>query len=196
VDLCSGSGCIPFLISHHLGDHLEHALGVDISDKAVALARDNAAALDTNYVEFAKLDIYSPTIVSDILARTKGVKASILTSNPPYISHDEWEVLPRSVKRYEDSRALLGDQDSKGDGRGLTFYRRIAELLPSLLRSEGEMSEAGWEGIPRVLFEIGQSQGDDVSGLLNAAGDGRLIARTEIWKDQYGKDRAIAAWTS
>lgn len=93
LDLCSGSGCIPLLLSHQLQDRLHHALGIDISDKAIRLAQENAGLLDINNVSFSRRDIYSSEIVTDVLKACKGNKMSILTANPPYISDEEWKSL-------------------------------------------------------------------------------------------------------
>ncbi|KAI9632630.1 putative S-adenosylmethionine-dependent methyltransferase [Dioszegia hungarica] len=193
VDLCSGSGCIPLLLSHTLQDRLAHAFGFELSSKALQLARDNAASLGIRNTSFSQLDILSPTAVSDILAATKG-KVSVLTANPPYISQAEYEQLPDSVRRYEDPRALLGDTQD-GDGEGLAFYGRIADMLPDLLLDDKDMAGKGWASAPRVVMEIGESQGEDVSQILYQAGDGSMFTRTEIWQDQYGKDRAVVGWS-
>lgn len=193
LDLCSGSGCIPLLLSHELGKHLDHAVGIDISDKAIRLATENAESLGIQNVKFTQNDIMAENAVVKIQSASRG-KVSILTANPPYISQADWEALPVSVKRYEDVRALLGDPEGES-GRGLTFYHRIADLLPDLLLDEAEMVEGGWRGLPRVILEIGESQALEVAQILVQAGAGNLITRTEIWKDQYGKDRAIVGWT-
>jgi methylase of polypeptide subunit release factors len=182
------------LLSQNLQDRLTHAFGFELSKKALQLARDNATSLGISNTSFSQLDIFSPTAVSDILAATKG-KVSVLTANPPYISQAEYELLPDSVRRYEDPRALLGDIQGKGDEKGLAFYRRIADLLPDLLLEEREMGVSGWANAPRVVLEIGESQGEAVQHILEASREGAMLVRTEIWLDQYGKDRAVAGWT-
>jgi release factor glutamine methyltransferase len=192
LDLCSGSGCIPLLLAHELRNQLDRAVGVDISSKAIRLATENAECLEMTNVRFFQNDIMRKNALCEIQAATHS-KVAILTANPPYISQADWEALPNSVKRYEDSRALLGDLEGQS-GRGLAFYHRIAELLPSLLLGEEEMGNDGWRGSPRVMLEIGETQGQEVVKIVAQAGEG-MFTRTEIWKDQSGKDRAVVGWT-
>lgn len=42
LDLCTGSGCIPLLLCHLLPNGSVHSVGVDVSESALELARENA----------------------------------------------------------------------------------------------------------------------------------------------------------
>lgn len=123
------------------------------------------------------------TVNSDL-----GGRVDLVVSNPPYIPLTEYRDLPASVRDWEDPAALLGDLP--GGDSGLRFYERIAELLPSLLSTNKEVKNDGWEGIPRVAVEIGSSPGRDVSSILKAGG----MRHSEVWQDQYGKDRMVLGW--
>ena len=174
VDLCTGSGCIALLLARLLGTRLRRMRGYDISREAIALAKENAEDNAMHgLVEIAYGDVFDAGLVREI-----GV-VDVLVGNPPYVPFDEWERLPRSVKAYEDRRALLGDPDGRA-GRGLAFYRRIAEMIPSVLKPRGV-----------VALEVGLGQAEEVAGILKELGG---MGRTELWTDQYGRDRMVAGW--
>lgn len=178
LDLCTGSGCIPLLLSSLLGNTLGAAYGVDINPHAIALSRDNIASVGDRNVQVLQADILSPTFVSDLRERIGGVPIDIITSNPPYIPLEEWEALPASVKEYEDRLALVGGPVS-GIGDGVAFYAHIAKLAEEILRPE-----PGLDGhVPRVAVEIGAKQGSMVAQLLPGM--------TEVVQDQYGLDRMV-----
>jgi methylase of polypeptide subunit release factors len=105
----------------------------------------------------------------------------IITSNPPYIPFDEYRQLPRSVKEYEDPRALLGDPPDTPGADGLTFYRAIARLVAQ----RGVLNE---DGRAVVVLEVGDKQAAAVETLLKTEGK---LKRTEIWLDPWGKERVV-----
>jgi len=103
----------------------------------------------------------------------------VITSNPPYISQEEYEGLSPSVKDYEDPRALLGDPPDSADQRGLSFYHRIAQLT-----AEMKLLKPG--GF--IVFEVGEKQARDVRRIVQ---DEAGIQDTEIWQDPWGKERVV-----
>lgn len=139
LDLCTGSGCI--IISLAKRCRIE-AVGSDLSGKALAVARGNAAALGAD-VTFLQ---------SDLFAGIEGTFDAVV-SNPPYIASGEIASLMPEVRMFEPVMALDGHAD------GLYFYRRIVEEAAAYL------NPGGW-----LLFEIGCGQGAAVSELLRAAG--------------------------
>lgn len=191
ADLCTGTGCIPLLLRHLLGPGAL-LTGFDLSSEAIALAKENARVLDLD-AGFHELDVFHPSAAEQVVQHSGG-RIGVLVSNPPYIPLHEYHALPASVRSYEDSRALLGDP-SGGEGDGLAFYRRIADLLPDVLRSEEEMERDGLGGLPRVAVEIGAEQGKAVEQILRS-GPGGVVRRMEVWVDQYGRDRAVVGWAS
>jgi HemK-like putative methylase len=187
VDLCTGSGCVPLLLRQLLRSRINRVVGVDISPQAIELAEENATSLQLN-ADFAQLDLFDPSAAKRVIELAEG-KVGLLISNPPYIPLDEYKALPQSVRAYEDPRALLGDPDG-GDGDGLAFYRRIAELLPAIL----DQNLPALKGLPRLAVEIGEKQGQAVRDVFIRQNAG-VIVRTEVWPDQYGRDRAVVGWT-
>jgi methylase of polypeptide subunit release factors len=165
-------------------------MGYDLSPDAIELAKENARALDLD-AGFHELDVFHPSAAEQVVQHSGG-RVGVLVSNPPYIPLHEYRALPASVRSYEDPRALLGDP-SGYEGDGLAFYRRIADLLPDVLRSEEEMDRDGLGGLPRVAVEIGAEQGKAVEEILRSS-PGGVVHRTEVWVDQYDRDRAVVGW--
>jgi release factor glutamine methyltransferase len=160
--------------------------GYDFSHPAIELARENISSTDLD-IEVDHADILDESFPDTVKSDMDG-RVDLIVSNPPYIPLAEYRELPSSVRDWEDPAALLGDLP--GGDSGLRFYERIAELLPTLLSSSQELEVNGWGGIPRVAVEIGSSQGNDVSSVLRAGGMGY----TEVWQDQYDKDRMVVGW--
>lgn len=136
LDIGTGSGALAVSLAR-LGSDAQ-VTAVDISDTALAIARDNAQRLGAQ-VRFLK---------SDCFAAVAGETFDMIVSNPPYISREEMQTLMPEVLR-EPELALAGGED------GLDFYRRIAREAPAHLAMGG-----------CLLFEIGWQQRDAVSALV------------------------------
>ncbi|MDB5675488.1 MAG: protein-(glutamine-N5) methyltransferase, release factor-specific [Sphingomonas bacterium] len=117
-------------------------LGVDASEAALALARDNAVRLG-----MASRAVF---VAGDWAAAVTG-RFDLILTNPPYIGTSE--SLPDEVRRYEPAAALFAGTD------GLDDYRIIAPQLPALLAPGGA-----------AILEIGSTQADAVTALLVAQG--------------------------
>jgi len=163
MDMCSGSGCILLSLLKYSNDC--KGLGVDLSEKALEIARKNADRLG--------LDAY--WVLSDLFAQIpqmpKHEKIDLLVSNPPYIRTADINELMPEVKLHEPMIALDGKED------GLYFYRRILEDCSPFL------NPGAW-----ILFEIGYDQGQDVSDLMKS----RKMQEVQIMKDYTGLDRVVA----
>lgn len=136
LDIGTGSGAIAVSLAR-LGQ-AARVTAVDVSDKALEIARKNAENNGAD-VEFVKSDCFSAL---------QGRKYDMIVSNPPYISDEEMQTLMPEV-RQEPELALFGGGD------GLDFYRRISREAPERL------NEGGF-----LLFEIGWLQKDAVSALM------------------------------
>lgn len=135
LDMCTGSGCI--IISLAKRNHI-CAAAADISEGALAVARENAGALQVE-AEFIKSDLF------ENIAGTY----DCIVSNPPYIASGEIPGLMPEVRDYEPRTALDGKAD------GLYFYRRIVAQAKQFLKPQG------W-----LLCEIGCDQGAAVAALF------------------------------
>ena len=138
LDLGTGSGAISIVLGKKLDSNVT---GVDISDKALEVARNNALQNNIN-INFIK---------SDMLENVTG-KYDIVISNPPYI--DSEEKIMDSVKKYEPHLALYAKDN------GLYFYKNILSNIKPYLKEKFIIAfEIGWwqgkliETIAKEYFE-------------------------------------------
>ena len=106
LDLCTGSGCVA--VSLALGRKGARVVATDVSEDALAVARENAAALGA-VVELATGDLWAAVHGRE--------RFDVIASNPPYIPTKELAGLSREVRR-EPCIALDGGDD------GLAILRR------------------------------------------------------------------------
>lgn len=161
LDLCTGSGCIG--VSVKLLCPQAQVVLSDVSEGALAVAGENARSLG------APVEL----VQGDLFENVQGTFDYIL-SNPPYIPSKVIDGLMPEVRDHEPRLALDGTED------GLHFYRRIVREATKRLRPGG-----------RLLFEIGQEQGEALLLLLQEAG----YEETAIRQDLAGLDRiAVGRW--
>ena len=141
LDMCTGSGCILISLLHYSNDC--KGVGADISEDALAVARENAERLLYGGAVFVR---------SDLFENVMG-KYDFIVSNPPYIRSDVIPTLMPEVKDHEPVQALDGAED------GLYFYRRIVSEGRAYLVRGG-----------KLYFEIGHDQAEAVSELMRDAG--------------------------
>ena len=140
-------------------------LGTDISEEAVALAKENAVRCGLEgKVRFAVADGLDDFDEPGLI--------DVIVSNPPYVESAVCDTLDPRVKDWEPRIALDG-----GPG-GLEFYERYLGDALNLLKSGGS-----------VFFEIGESQGEAVSRLMFDYGFEDIL----IEKDYAGLDRFASA---
>jgi len=161
LDLGTGSGCI--LISLLAERPTARGVGTDISEAAVLVAGENAAAIGVADRLILPLSEWFDDI---------GGRYDLIVSNPPYIALDEMPDLAPEVRDHEPRMALTDEGD------GLDAYRAIAAKLCCHLSPGG-----------RVLVEIGPTQGRAVSAMLGAAG----LKNIAIHPDLDGRDRVVSA---
>ena len=139
LDLCTGSGCIAIAMAHYNPDW--HVDGVDISDDALALARENEARLHVENVRFVK---------SDLFAGLSGEHYDLIVTNPPYVTNDETDALPREYSHEPELGLRAGDD-------GLDLALRIMRDAPLHLSQDGllvcEVGEAE-RALVRLLPEL------------------------------------------
>ncbi len=156
LDLCCGSGCLG--LSLKLEKPGVMVTLSDVSDTAIKVTTQNAERLNAQ-VSILQGDLFKPH---------QGMKYDLILSNPPYISEHEMTELDPEVT-WEPNLALLAGQD------GLDFYRRIANEAADYLKPGG-----------RLLLEIGHSQFDAVSALLD-----ERFHKARLHKDLAGKPRVL-----
>ncbi len=141
-DLCTGSGCIAISTLKNTVDTT--ALAVDISEAALAVAKENAERLGVlERIELLRLDV-----LRDPPPCTK--KADAILSNPPYVASDVYPKLEKEIF-HEPKAAFVGGEDG-GD-----FYRHITKTYKSLL------SDGGF-----IAYEIGYDQSELIGEIARA----------------------------
>lgn len=167
LDVCTGSGCILLSLLKYSNEC--EGVGIDISDQALMIARENAERLKLEAV-FLEGDLFAPLaeFTSD---KTTDRLFDMIVSNPPYIETAVIDTLMPEVREHEPMMALDGGED------GLYFYRKIVAEAPVHMRKGAHL-----------LFEIGCEQGEAVTTLMREAG----FAQVETFKDYAGLDRVVS----
>lgn len=162
LDLCCGSGCIGIVVAHTVED--ARVTGVDKSEDAVRISRDNARLLGVQARYTA--------LRGDVRFRPQNNlgQFDVIVSNPPYVTAAEMRTLDKSVADYEPHEALYGGVD------GLDFYRSICAKWGGLLTSGG-----------MILFECGYRQSTQVAAILEDNG----FAGIGITEDFSGVPRIV-----
>ena len=139
LDLCTGSGCIAIAMAHYTPDW--HVDGVDLSEEALALARENQERLHADNLRLLK---------SDLFAALSGEHYDLIVTNPPYVTDDETDALPREYS-HEPELGLRAGAD------GLDLALRILRDAPLHLTEDGllvcEVGEAE-RALSRLLPEL------------------------------------------
>jgi ribosomal protein L3 glutamine methyltransferase len=129
LDLCTGSGCIAIAMAHYNPDW--HVDGADISDEALSLARENEQRLLVTNTRFVKSDLFSGL---------QGEHYDLIVSNPPYVTNDETDALPKEYA-YEPELGLRAGDD------GLDIVLRMLRDAPLHLTEDG-----------LLICEVGESE--------------------------------------
>lgn len=157
LDIGTGSGCIAISLALAIPNAQVEAW--DISDEALAIARENARRLGAK-VTFKQQDI--------LKAPSLG-KATLIISNPPYICEKERKDMEQRVLDHEPSLALFVPDDDP-----LLFYRAIAEYATRALTPKG-----------LLLFEINPLYKDAMEEMLLSLHFHDIV----FHEDQFGKIR-------
>ncbi len=173
LDIGTGSGCIAVTLARELPH--SHVTAWDISDDALAIARENAIVHSAK-VCFQKRDALNlsqqPTSSNILPSSTHPTPLKtwdIIVSNPPYICDREADEMERNVLDHEPRQALFVP-----DNAPLLFYRNITKYAISSLRRNG-----------LLFFEINSAYGAETVKLLENHG----FTDVELRKDAFGNDR-------
>ena len=162
VEIGVGSGAVVVALAQELPQL--NWLALDLSAAALAVARDNAR----RHGVVERLHLVRGDLVSGL---KPGARFALMVANLPYVPRAEWEQLPKDIKDYEPSQALLGGEDGLDLIRVLTRQAHLyvqpggclalevgagqAELVLELLRQteayEHLETVADYQGIQRVV---------------------------------------------
>ena len=167
LDVGTGSGCIAITLA--LAGY--NVTAIDVSDEALAIAKQNAEQLGAD-VEFVKGDIFQCSMLTSS-SKSFNVQWNAFVSNPPYICESEASTMEENVLGYEPHLALFVPDDDP-----LLFYRVIADYGQDHLVDEGH-----------IFFEVNSAYAKQVGELLKQKG----YKDTKIVNDQYDKERFVWA---
>ena len=165
IDIGTGSGAIALSLASE--GCFERVVATDISVDALEMARINArrtAAAMRSPVEFRCGSLISPV---------EGVTATLLVSNPPYISYSEIEALPPTVRDWEPPLALL----SAGNGMAATA---------AIVHDGARVIESG--GL--LALEVDERRASLVAELVMTSG---CYADVVVALDLTGRERFVFA---
>jgi release factor glutamine methyltransferase len=137
VDVGTGSGVIALSLAAAFPE--ASVVATDVSDDALALARENASRLGLE-VRFVKCDLLDEIEES----------FDVIVANLPYVANADRPTLSREVLR-DPEIALFGGE------RGDEIVRRLIEGAPGRLRPGGLLA-----------LELGLGQADDLAALMAA----------------------------
>lgn len=140
-DVGTGSGCIAITLVCE--KEAAQAVAVDVSEAALAVARQNASDLSVgSRIEFVTSDCFTAL-------NPETHQFDLIVSNPPYVAAEMLPGLQREVRDHEPLIALTPGAD------GLSVIRRLLHEAPNFLREAGHL-----------IMEIGFDQGEAVQALI------------------------------
>jgi len=162
LEIGTGSGAVAIALAKELVR--ARIVATDVSGAALRQAEKNATAHEVaDRIQFVQGDLFEPI----------GEKFDIIASNPPYISEEIYENLPKGVRLFEPREALLA-------GPLGTEYHE------ALVRGSGiHLRKSGW-----ILMEIGEGQRPEIEEMLRASG---MYEEIVIRSDYAGLPRVVGA---
>ena len=159
LEIGTGSGILAITLS--LESIIGEIIATDISSQALEVAKQNIKTFKIENILLHK---------HNFLTQSLQGKFDLIVSNPPYISNEEYNSLPNSIKNYEPKIALTDKTD------GLSFYLRFADILNHIINPGG-----------LFICELGTSQ--SIINIKNLFTDKGY--EYQILKDLNGDDRIL-----
>ncbi len=163
LDIGTGSGCIAISLARTMKFPIVEA--IDISPKALSVAKENAKVLKTK-IKFRQQDALQLSLPHSPIY-------DIIVSNPPYIARHEQQDMPLNVLNHEPWSALFVPDDDP-----LKFYKAIATYGISALKPGG-----------KLYFEINPIYAKGLEDMLLQLHYDNVTTR----KDMQGLDRITSA---
>ena len=164
LDLGTGTGALALALAKQWP--AASVVAVDLSEDALALARENAAALGlAARVEWVRSHWFD--------ALPAGESFDLIVANPPYLSAQELAAAEPEVREHDPRTALVADAD------GLADLLSIVNGTPRFLRVGGLLAMETGIAQHQALLKAGAAAG---------------LARMESRADLTGRDRFVLAW--
>lgn len=141
LELGVGTGCLLITLLLEM-NHVKNAVGVDISEKALNIARENAQTYNIQNCKW---------IASDWFQNVPREAFSLIITNPPYIGRDE--AIDDNVRNFDPDIALFAEN------HGLSAYQTIANDVMLFLKDGG-----------MLICEIGHLQRKHVTDIFTSSG--------------------------
>ena len=161
LDLGCGSGCIGLTMAYELTNAKVHL--VDVSEKALAVAKENSVSLEVD-----QRCIFTLGDASELASKIDS-QFDLILANPPYISPEDPEV-EVNVKKYEPQKALFA-------ANGTSLLKAWSKLYASKLSQPG-----------LVMMEMGYKQGSEMQKYFEELNAFDIV---QVVKDLSGHDRII-----
>ncbi len=154
LDVGTGSGAIALALAD---EHpAAEVTGMDVSDDALALARENAARTGLS-IDLVRGDLFDPLPAGPW---------DLVVSNPPYVDPEERETLQPEVRDWEPETALFAT------GAVAAVARGAVDVLAPGAALVLEVGEGQGEGAAALLESLGFR---DVRVTLDLAGRDRVV---------------------
>lgn len=161
LDLGTGSGCLLLTLLKLYPN--ARGVGIDVSEKALYTAQQNAIALSVS----ERTRLICSAWASGL--NVPNLSLDIVVSNPPYIPLPDAVTLSTAVRAYDPPQALYGGED------GLDCYRALMHIFQHL------------PGTPSIYLEVGYNQSEPVKKL----GSAHSLTYTQSHPDLQGHWRII-----
>lgn len=162
LDLGTGCGAIAIALAFEKPDW--HIDAIDVSDKALNLARRNAAYHGVSNVTFSQSDWFE--------CITGYHQYDAIVANPPYIADDDPH-LAKDVAYFEPALALYGGN------QGLAIMAQLIQSAPDYLKPDA-----------RLFVEHGAYHADGVTQLFQQSAYKQIISvndRAGYWRITHAK---------
>ncbi len=163
LDIGTGSGVIAISIAHFC--EYCHVTGIDLSEKVIGIARENAQLNEVENISFLVQDALN--INSDFIQQY-----DMILMNPPYVSEQDYINLHSQVRDYEPRSALFAGEE------GLDFYRHFIPTVKTRLKDQAT-----------IFMEIGYNQKEEIEKLLSH----QNFKSIEFFQDYSKIDRIVKA---
>ncbi len=154
LELGVGSGCLLLTMLKYFLEAF--GTGVDISEQALQVARQNARAFGLS----SRIDLLHSDWFSNLNSQKK---FDLIISNPPYIKTEDILFLEEEVKKFEPNLALDGGKS------GLDCYIAISQNAKQFLKRSAFL-----------ILEIGENQENDVIEIFTSSGLNFVEAKKDL----------------
>ena len=174
IDLGTGSGCIIITLAKLLEEQINNFLAIDISKKALQIARQNARLNKiSSKIKFLYGDLLEPILKNNL--NIKKNSHLIIATNLPYLTPTQIKKSP--TIKHEPRLALLAGSD------GLDLYRKLFKQLEELNKINPKLNFD-------VFCEIDHTQSAKMHQLISKQFQAPKT-NIQIHKDLAGFDRVV-----